>query len=232
MITTDIQTLEPGELVTLYELDASTIGAVTLRFHGYTDSGSVIWQGNTYEPWAIQAEGFERTGSGQQPTPTLSVGNIGMVEGAPVSGIISSMCLQYDDLVGAQLIRHRTMVKYLDGQPEADPTQEFPPEIWIVEQKTAENSEAVEFTLSSAIDFEGKQLPGRQIIASVCPWLWIGGYRGPYCGYTGNDYFDKRDNPVSDPTLDQCGGRVTSCRKRFKTDPMNFGGFEAADRLA
>ena len=52
------------------------------------------------------------------------------------------------------------MAKYLDGQPEADPDEHFPIEIWYVEQKLSENNEYVEFELSSALDFSGKQLPG------------------------------------------------------------------------
>lgn len=467
MIYADIQSLEPGELVRLYELDATMLGGSVLRFHSYLTAGSIWWQGNEYTPWAIQADGFERTGDGQQASPTVSVGNID-AEGR--SGVISALCIAFDDLVGSTLTRHRTLAKYLDaatwqldtgiaqagsnlsltirsgaspddgaynnktvnltagpgsvqsrrvlsysgstkiatvfpaweqnmlarsgdltaaswvknqssitaypsesaflytvttasdpyvlqnisinpkgkkitwqieakgigssigktgvlyiyrGMPsgdittksftltgdwqtisytktmdstdaalltvrfdfpqtgitigdqclirnpqvfegdeagyvetqatgvflpgsstvyeivqdykpedsDPDPTQELPPEVWLVEQKTAENAEAVEFTLKSAIDFDDKQLPGRQIIASVCPWLWIGGYRGPYCGYTGSAYFDKRDNPVSDPTLDQCGGRVSSCKARFGSNPMNYGGFEASDRI-
>lgn len=56
MITADIQKLEPGELVALYELDASEIGGDVLRFHGYAQ-GPIWWQGNEYSPWAIEATG-------------------------------------------------------------------------------------------------------------------------------------------------------------------------------
>lgn len=70
-------------------------------------------------------------------------------------------------------------------------------------------------------------------------WLWTGGYRGPYCNYTGSACFDKDDNPVADPALDRCGGRVSSCQKRFAAEQgvsevaaiINFGGQPAADTL-
>jgi len=42
-ITYDVQTLEPGALVELLELDATVIGGDLLRFHGYTQVGSVWW---------------------------------------------------------------------------------------------------------------------------------------------------------------------------------------------
>ncbi|WP_020201862.1 phage minor tail protein L [Cupriavidus sp. WS] len=229
-ITCDIQGLEPGALVELFELDATDQGGDVLRFHGYTQAGSIWWQGLEYSGWPIQAEGFARTGDGQQPAPTLTVGN--------VDGSISALCLFLQDLVGVKVTRRRTLGRYLDsvnfpgGNAEADPDEELPPELWYIEQKTAETSETVAFELSTALDFNGEQLPRRQIVANVCTWLTIGGYRGPYCGYTGAAYFDRDDNPVGDPTLDRCGGRLTSCKCRFgENNPLPFGSFPAADLL-
>lgn len=237
-LTADIQGLEPGARVELFELDASAIGGTIQRFHGYMDAGSIFWQGLEYGPWTIEAEGFARVGTGQQPTPTLRVGNIGWdAEGNPLPGVITSLCIELDDLIGARVVRRRTLAQYLDGSPTADPTQEFPTEIWLIECKTQEDKESVEFELRSALDFDGQQLPARQINANLCPWLNIGGYRGPYCAYVGSAYFDTDDNPVSDPTLDKCGGRVTSCQKRFNAQEntewavINFGGFPGADSL-
>lgn len=227
-ITGDIQRLEPGALVELFELDATEIGADRLRFHGYTQVGSIWWQGNEYSPWPIEGKGFARSGQGQQPAPRLTVGN--------VDGSISAVCLYANDLVGAKLRRRRTLGRFLDarnfpeGNPEADPAEELPVEEWFVEQKTAETSETVEFELSSALDFNGVQLPRRQIVANVCVWLMIGGYRGPNCGYTGAAMFDRDDNPVADPSLDKCGGRLSSCKCRFgANNPLPFGSFPAAD---
>ncbi|USE81162.1 phage minor tail protein L [Cupriavidus gilardii] len=229
-INYDIQTLEPGERVELFELDATGIGGDLLRFHGHTHVGPIWWQGNEYSPWPIQGDGFARTGEGQQPTPTLSVGN--------VTGAITAMCLYLQDMVGAKLTRHVTLGKYLDGanfpggNPTADPTEELSPEVWYLEQKTDEDNVSVTWELASALDFDGVQLPRRQIIANVCPWLSIGGYRGPYCGYTGTAYFDQDDNPVADPALDRCGGRLRSCKCRFgENNPLPIGSFPAADLI-
>ena len=122
---------------------------------------------------------------------------------------IRDRCIHLDDLVGARVAVRRTLGKYLDavnfagGNPTADPQEELPPEIWIVQQKTAETAEVVQFSLSSALDFNGQKLPDRPIIAGVCSWLRKGGYRGPYCGYTGSRMFDLDGKPVSDPTLDR-----------------------------
>lgn len=244
-INSDIQKLEPGAIVEVFEVDAEDIGAGTLRFHGYPQDKPVWWQGNRYEPWAIEASGFQRNGEGRQPAPTVRVGNIGVDEhGKPIAGVISAMCRMYGDLVGARFIRRRTLAKYLDaanfaqGNATADPTQAFPDEIWLIEQRTSSNAEVVEFDLSSPLDFQGQQLPARQI-TTQCAWTRIGGYRGPYCGYTGSAMFDKNDKPVTDPALDVCAGFVSSCQIRLATvqgclpieAEIPFGGEPAADRL-
>ncbi len=244
-ITADIQKLEPGAIVEVFELDAEEIGAGTLRFHGYPQETPIWWQGERYEPWAIQARGFQRTGEGRQPTPSIQVGNIGVDEsGKKIPGVISAMCRLYGDLVGARFIRHRTLAKYLDaanfpeGNPTADPTQAFPLEVWLIEQRVASNAQLVEFELSSPLDFQGQQLPGRQIM-TYCSWTRVGGYRGPYCGYTGSAMFDKNDQPVQDPALDRCPGFVRSCQLRWASvqncrpeeAEISFGGEPAADRV-
>ena len=58
-LTADVQTLEPGALVELFELDATAISGDLLRFHAYLQVGSIWWQGVEYTPWPIMAEGFE-----------------------------------------------------------------------------------------------------------------------------------------------------------------------------
>lgn len=220
----DIQTLEPGEDVYLFELDARPItgggAGDILRFHGYTQLGAIVFQGISYTAWPCETEGFERTGD-QQPVPKFSVGN--------VDGTIGAMCLAYEDMVGAKLTIHHTLGKYLDGKPDADPTQEHPPEVWYVERKATETPEAVVFELSNAINFAGAKLPGREILAGLCGWIPISGYRGPECGYTGGPVADINDNPTDDPAQDDCSGRLVACKLRFgATKPLPHGGFPAA----
>jgi phage-related protein len=111
------------------------------------------------------------------------------------------------------------------GNPTADPTKEFAPELWFIERKANETPEFVEFELSSALDFLGVKLPRRQIIANQCPWS----YRGPNCNYVGPPVADELDQPTSDPLLDKCGKRLSSCKLReWPDDVLNFGGFPAA----
>ncbi len=219
----EIQKLEPSALIELYEMDGTEFGAGTVRFQGQSD-GSIVWQGNSYGGWPIKASGFART-SEQQPQPKLVVGN--------VNGAISQLCMAYDDMVGAVIRRRVTFKKFLDavnfteGNPTADPTQEFPVETWYIERKAGESNESVEFDLSSALEFGAVKLPRRQILANFCPSQWV--YRGENCGYTGPPVADLLDQPTTDPDLDRCGKRLASCKLRVWPDGvLNFGGFPAA----
>jgi lambda family phage minor tail protein L len=225
-IESDLQKLEPGKLVELFVLDATALGDTITRFHsGLNELKSpVVWQGETYSPFPIEGSGFELSGRGTLPQPKIRVAN--------VSGLISALCMELDDIVGATLTRKRTLVKYLDAvnfaggiNATADPTQELPDEIWTVNRKAEENKVYVEFELSAAFDVAGVKLPRRQCIANVCPWR----YRGTECGYAGGAVADINDVATADLTRDQCGKRVASCKLRFgEFAELPYGGFIAA----
>jgi lambda family phage minor tail protein L len=226
-LSADIQKLEPGAIVELFELDLTQFGVGILRFHAGTNGliQSVVWQGNSYTPFPIQATGFEINAQGQAPRPRLAVSN--------VAGAITALVLQFDDIVGAKLTRRRTLVKYLDavnfpaGNPSADPDAEFALDIFYVDRKGSESNDFVEFELAPAFDLTNVMIPKRQIIQNMCAWK----YKGAECGYTGTNYFDINDNPTTQG-LDRCGKRLTSCKIRFgEFNELPFGGFPSAGLL-
>lgn len=224
-ITSEIQKLEPSSIIELFELDASNVGAGIFRFHAGTNNlnQNIVWQGVEYTRFPIEATGFEFSGGGQLPRPKMRVSNF--------MSAITALLLEFEDLVGAKVTRRRTLKKYLDavnfpdGNPAADPTAEFPDDVYFVDRKASETREGVEFELAASFDLAGVQLPRRQIIQNVCPWK----YRGGECGYTGEAMFTVADQPTEDPALDVCGKRMNSCSIRFGNEPLNFGGFPAAD---
>lgn len=113
--------------------------------------------------------------------------------------------------------------------PDADPNEQMPPEVWYIERKSSETRESVSFELVSAFDLEGVKLPRRQVIANYCTWKSVGGYRGVYCGYTGVPVAEADGTPTTDPGKDSCGGKLSDCRLRQWPDKvLNFGGFPAA----
>lgn len=261
------QKLDVGGLVTLFELDARTLGAGILRFHGHIsfedwqkifitvdknwtadsllptadkayDIGSgkewqrnIIWQGQTYSPMALDITGLERTSTGRASTPTLTLAN--NISG--IQGAVSAYCLQFGDFAGAKLTVITTFAKYLDaanftsGNPNA--ANEAQRQTWFIEQKTSENAQQVTFELSNPIDFEGLRIPVRQI-SNYCHWAAVGKYRGEECGYTGAARYTIKDEPTDNLALDQCAGRLKSCRLRFgETSPVSFGGFPASSLI-
>ncbi|MBD1589794.1 phage minor tail protein L [Pseudomonas typographi] len=223
----DVQKLEPGQYVELFELDLTAIDGDVYYFHGYTRVGGITWQGVGYSPWPIKVEGMGMTGEGQQSNPTLSVGN--------VTGFITALCATYKDLVDGKITRHRTLGRYLDavnfpeGNPEADPDEYFTDDVYTIDQKQGADPSTVSFVLKSPLIATDRQLPGRQIVANCCQWLVIGGYRGTYCAYTGSAYFTDKDVATDDPAKDMCSGTLTGCKLRFgANNQLRYGSYPSA----
>lgn len=241
-LNADYQKLEPGDAVRLFELDGTGFGMEdVLRFHAcsipHTEAEiiaaggdaeklpakSIWWQGNEYKAWPCQVDGIESSTTGTSAQPKLSVGNI--------DSSITALCLAYDDLLQAKVTIHDTLAQYLDaanfatGNDSADPTQEKL-QVWYVDAKSSETNEIVEFTLSSPMDLQGMMIPTRQL-HSLCTWCIRGKYRsGDGCDYTGTRYFDRFNNPVDDPSQDECSATLTGCKLRFgENNELPFGGF-------
>lgn len=233
MITSELQKLSVPAIVTLYELDASNIGAGVIRWHGEANYGegadvkkAIVWAGDTYSPVTIQSTGLEMRSDGKPSTPTLTIANT--VNGRP--GAITDLCAYNGDFVGAQLRVIRVMAKHLDavnfaaGNPSANATQ-FTAQYWNIEQKTQETPHEVAFELATPLTAQRKRIPARNI-TRYCDWALKGKYRGESCGYTGAAKFTKDGTPTTDPAQDKCGGRLKDCKLRFgQNNPLGFGGF-------
>ena len=70
MLNNDFQKLGVTGLITLYQLDASNVGAGVFYFHGHND-GDIIWQGKTYHAIAITANGLETVSYTHLTLPTI-----------------------------------------------------------------------------------------------------------------------------------------------------------------
>lgn len=117
-IVSNLQKINPSAVIELFTLtlDNSLHGATTVyRFHAGTslkENGDIIWAGNTYTRFPVQAEGFQY-GKGQLPRPTITFSN--------AFGTLSAILLQVNelttgnDLTGATVERIRTQAKFLDA---------------------------------------------------------------------------------------------------------------------
>jgi lambda family phage minor tail protein L len=181
------RSLEPGTLVKLFVLDLTAEAGPILRFHPYTNlvPNTIIFQGETYNPFPIADEGWDVNTKGTLPKPVVTVSNVG--------GLVSGLLRLYGDFVGCTITRKRTFAQFLDGAAEADPTAEFPPDVFTVDRRKLENNTVVGFELASNFDAEGVLLPRRQIIANFCQWI----YRGADCTYAGAPVADDQDTLLS-----------------------------------
>jgi lambda family phage minor tail protein L len=224
-VVSELQKVAPSQIIELYELKLKTSlhgSNDTYRFHAGVNAkptaGGIVWNGNTYQAYPVEAEGFEYNGEGQLPRPKIRVSN--------QLGLITALLIQVNgstpgnDLVGATITRIRCLAKHLDavnfpnntnpyGTP--DPTAEFPREVFYIARKTQENRDVVEFELAAAFDLAGVRAPRRLCIANICNWV----YRSAECGYTGTAYFDTNDDPVNNVNDDVCSKRLAGCEARF-----------------
>jgi len=224
----ELQSIAPSSIIELYELQfiQAIQGSTTIyRYHSGTNAlstnGDLVWAGETYQAFPIEAEGFEYSGNGQLPRPKIRVSN--------VFGTVTALLLA-TPLEGAKVTRIRTMARYIDavnfpggtnpyGTP--DPTAEFPREVYYIDRKSAETRDLVEFELAAAFDLIGVRAPKRQCISNICQWV----YRSTECSYTGTNYFTENDVATTIAN-DVCGKRLSSCKVRFgSTAQLPFGSF-------
>ena len=180
-VFSEVQKINPSAIIELFvlQLDSALHGANTIyRFHAGSNlnaNGEIVFAGNSYLRFPIEATGFAYQ-RGQLPRPKVTISN--------ATGLISSILVSVNqvtagnDLTGATFTRIRTMARFLDavnfpgnsnplGTP--DPTAEFKRQVFIVDRKSAENREVVEFELAASTDMAGVRAPKRQCTRALFP---------------------------------------------------------------
>lgn len=213
-IKEDIQAPDTGASpeVELYTIDLTILGGSVHHLTPAPNDGSlVVFGGVTYSPLPIKVEGMKWTGDGKFPRPTVSISNISLALHAQV--------VSMGDMVAGLFTRNRTHKKYLDGEPGADSTAMYPPDIYEINRKLKHNKQYLQFELKSPLDMEGKFLPRRQVLP-FCQHTyrsWDGSsfdYTGVTCPYTDTDYYDETGAATSAEN-DRCGKTRYDCELRF-----------------
>jgi lambda family phage minor tail protein L len=185
----DVQKGWHSAIVEMYDIDLTALTGDPEDIFYFTnqlkpDESKIQWKGRTYDALPLISSGYETNTTGQIAQPVLTVAN--------VFGTFTDVIENLDDLVGGKVTRRRTFAKYLDGEPEADPLQEFPIDVYYIERKTDETILSITWQLNSVMDLEGLQLPRRVITQNHCLWR----YRSSECGYTGAPIFDANDERI------------------------------------
>jgi len=223
-IQEQLQSLEPSAIIELFQLElTAAVNGVdqTFYYHAGTNelTANVVFAGVTYTAYPIEVDGFEITTKGTLPRPSMKISN--------ANNVISALLVLYNPLK-AKVTRIRTCKKFLDavnfasGNASADSTAKFEDEVWYIDRVANENLQLVEFELASKMDLTNLALPRRQVLEH-CPWQ----YKGEECGYKGSACFDLNDNPTA-ASGDVCAKRYSSCKKRFPSGKLPFGGFPGA----
>lgn len=229
-VAAELAKLSHSAIVTLFEIDARPIGGALHRFAPQLNglSASIVWQALTYTPFPIEADGFEQTGTGPLPRPSVRVSN--------VLGVMGLLNRQYNNMEGARFVRRRTLARFLDAvnfpggvNPTADPLAGYVDDEWIVDRKASQDNKLCVYELASPADAAGFKLPARQVMSRRCGWV----YRSAECGYTGGPVSKSDDTPTTLLAEDRCSLSLTGCKARFGSvsDGMPFGGFPGAGLL-
>ena len=194
--TSELQSLNPSSLIELFTLqlvegthyatgNPDSVPTI-FRFHAGTSMNSnanIIWQGDTYQKFPIDAQGFEFSGKGQIPRPQLIMSNLGGISrsGAVLSVtdllIIVNLTTPHNDLLGATVTRLLVLASSLDNanfssgsNPFGTPnSNELPQEIYVIDRKMSESRNLVQFELTAANDTQNKRVPARQVTRTDFP---------------------------------------------------------------
>lgn len=185
-INTELVKLEQDSLLSFFEIDTSTIinepiykfTGIIYKFHNYhirpEDSNAtdlndkkqlvLVWKGEKYYYYPIEATGFDLTGDGSLPRPIIRIANI--------FPEMKNLTINFGDLVGAKITRRRTFKKFLDNQDTSDPLSEISEDIYYISRKKIENKLFIEFELTTFIERNNLKLPRRVILRNYCPWSY------------------------------------------------------------
>lgn len=98
-----------GAFIDLFEANLQPYGGDVIRFHSGTNGyyGDVVWKGATYPAYPIAVEGFQSNNEGAYARPTMTVANI--------TGLITGINHDFDDMLGVVITRRQVPVKHLDA---------------------------------------------------------------------------------------------------------------------
>ena len=158
----ELQKINPNSIIELFELELveglhyetgnpSNVPTI-YRFHagGNIDTyANIVWQSNTYERFPVEASGYEFSGEGKIPRPTLVMSNLGGITRLGsvirVTDLLLSVNLvtAHNDLLNAKVTRRTLTADALDASnftgntnPFGTPSSnEYPQEIHFIDRK-------------------------------------------------------------------------------------------------
>lgn len=159
----DIKQPYIGNIVELWEIGFSQFSgdpSDIIRISPHI-SQQTFWRGLLYDPFPIESSSPEKDLNRAPSRINLRISN--------VNKSIFLKAQQYGDLIGANVTRWRTLSKYLDGEPEADPNEHWPIERYEIIQLSQFSRESIEFILANKLNLPNVKLPLRQCMKDDIP---------------------------------------------------------------
>ena len=200
-VITELQKINPSAIIELFQLELITAihGSNTkYYFHNGTNSDenqNILFNNIEYTKMPIEAEGFEFNGK-QTPRPRLKISNIlgtfttiiltlpQGLEGAKVTRIRTlQRYIDNTNFTGGQILLENGSNLLLEDGNAIDmesginpfgtpaPTATFDEQIFIIDRKSTENRDIVEFELAATYDIQGVRLPKRQVLPADFPGI-------------------------------------------------------------
>lgn len=236
----DMESTTPDAMLELFSVDLSGQGGGVFYFAPVAvDGAAPSFGGQVYSVVPCQASGFEWTGNGPMPQPSLEFA-IARLDGdvASATAILLALLEQYDDLLDARVTRLETQRKHLDDGLDPDGAKHLGLEIFTIEQKTNQTPDSVEFRLTASVDMEDVVYPRRSAM-NRCTAVYriaAGGggfdYTNATCPYVGAARFDIAGDPVFTDAEDRAGKDLNCCKTRFgEFATLPFHGFPAIGKI-
>ena len=195
----ELSKINPSHIIELFELELTVGTHIaegnpqnlptTYRFHAganLNNFGEIVFQSNAYQRVAVSTEGFEKRSSGVLPRPIITFSNLGGIVHNPATGKVVTMSdflaivnnvTAHNDLIDAKITRKMPLASALDnvnfssgtnpfGTPSSDRLRD---EIFVIDRKSVENRQIVQFELTAAHDLENRLVPQRTVTRDLFP---------------------------------------------------------------
>ena len=159
-IFSQVRKLRPGNYLEFFSIDTTPFGGSIFRIvnSGSTGWGSTInFLGYTWFSLPFSTDGFEWDGSGDVPVPTITIPDF--------DGTLLSLCQEYDDCLGAEVLR------YITTEGEYVNDQYLGPDKWYINQKEEADGLKIRFNLATPFNQRNKIIPGKLMMKSDFPGL-------------------------------------------------------------
>lgn len=152
-------------IVELYEIEVLGTTYYFVSEFNADNAGSIIFDGNTYEPFPIMMEGVEISSDGAQNRPKMTMANVVSLVSTDVLGTT----FDFEDLIGGRVTLRTTLEKYTGAGVTA---HEFPKKVFVIDRISAKNQLVIELELASPFDLQNVRIPNRVVVGKYCPWVY------------------------------------------------------------